>query len=401
MQKKQFVLYFALFAAVILLYTPKKILGGVIPYRDAELLAEVRERIMQNYVDEVSSKQLLNGALQGMLNTLDPYCEYLDKEAYKELFEISEGEFVGIGIVVGVENGMITVLSPVEDSPAAKAGILAGDRILFIENESTENMRLNEVIQKIRGVKGSKVKLSVLHVGEQIPEIIQVTRDTIHISSIKDAHIIDEIYKIGYLRLTKFNKHTGEELEQTIEKLLQQDMKSLIIDVRYNPGGLLNAAIDVVNLFIEKGTIVYTQGRTLGSKSTFTADNKKNYLDLPLVLLVNKRSASASEIVAGALQDYNRATIVGTTTYGKGLVQTILPLRDEETAIKITTARYYTPLGRSIQKTDTNPGGVEPDIEIPITTDEEKDLMLQFYKHTEVNYNKDKQLQQAIKILQK
>lgn len=370
-------------------------------YREAELLSEVREKILHQYVEEVPSQKVLTGALQGMMSVLDIYCEYLDEDNFKQLYDNTEGEFIGIGVVITMEEGILTVISPVDDSPAAKAGILAGDKIVAINGEPADAIAIQDAIKKLKGEKGTSLVLTVIHEGSKVPEEITIVRSVIQIHSIKNAQMIDTEAGIGYLRLTKFNKHTDEELLTWIEKLRAQGMKSLILDVRFNPGGLMDAAIEIVSNFIESGVVVYTKGRTAYSHKVYHVLDKKRYLDLNLVVLVNKRSASASEIVAGSLQDYHRAIIVGQRTYGKGLVQTILPLRDGKQAIKLTTAKYFTPNGRSIQKSNEKEGGVLPDVQVPITLDEEKDLMQYFYETKAQKRLVDKQLQEAISLLKK
>jgi len=369
-------------------------------YREAEIIAEVREKILASYVDTVPSEKLVKGALQGMMSVLDDYSEYLDEDMLRQLYENTEGEFIGVGIVVTLENGVLSVIAPLEDSPAAKAGILPGDQILKIDHISTEIMGLNEAVLKLRGNPGSSITLTVLHENSKIPKDISMLRDVIQIHSVKAATLIDPQAGIGYLRLTKFNKQTGKELAQAIENLVQQGMKSLILDLRFNPGGLVDAAVAVVDLFVQDGVIVYTKGRSPDSYQVFRATPQSGYESLPLVVLVNKRSASASEIVSGSLQDHHRATVIGERTYGKALVQTVLGLRDEKTAIKMTTARYYTPAGRSLQKTKEQEGGVVPDIAVIISVDEEQTLMQEFYQNaSKVPKSTDLQLQKAVEFL--
>lgn len=368
-------------------------------YREAEILAEVRDKILTSYVEPVTSDQLLTNALQGMMSGLDEYSEYLDEDGLRQIYETTEGEFIGLGIVVSIENGMLTIIAPVEDSPAAKAGVLAGDKITAIDDQNTESMSLNEAVRKMRGEQGTTVKLTIIHEGSRIPQDIYVMRGAIQIHSIKDQQMLTD--SIAYLRLTKFNKNTASELEQAMQTLQQQGMKSLIIDLRFNPGGLMTAAVEVINLFISDGIIVYTKGRTPDSFQVFRATSGNTDTKLKLAILVNKRSASASEIVAGSLQDHRRAVVVGERSYGKGLVQTIIPLRDEKSAVKMTTARYYTPSGRSIQKTKDNPGGVMPDVVVNISREQEQKLMEQFYQGNKGTLGDDAQLKQAIEALKK
>lgn len=404
MKKKMFFLYIVFFVVCLFFFLPDVLSAYQRDiYREAEIMAEVREKILTNYVEDVPSEKILKGALQGMTGILDPYSEYLDEDAYRQLFESTEGEFIGIGIVISIEDGVLTVVSPIDGSPSARAGILAGDKIIAINGEATEGLTVSEAAQKLKGKRGTQLVLSVIHEGNKVAQDITIIRDLIQIHSIKNAKMLDQESKIGYFRLTKFNKHTDQEVGEAIDSLISQGMQSLIIDLRFNPGGLLDSAVDIVNYFVTEGVIVYTKGRTPDSYKVFRANDKKNYQDLHLVILVNKRSASASEIVAGALQDYHRAIVIGNRTYGKGLVQTILKLRDGRSAIKLTTAKYYTPSGKSIQKGKDNEGGVIPDVQVPVTPEEEKDLMQQFYETSDKDKKNfhDRALQEAISVLKK
>ncbi len=392
----------------IFIALPWIILSGILVahnhdvYYEAELLAEVREKIFSNYVDSVASKKLLKGALQGMMSELDEYSEYLDEDMLKQVYENTEGEFVGIGVVLTMENGFLTILSPIEDSPAAEAGILAGDRILAIDGQNTDRWTLEEATLKMRGQQGTTIKLTIRHEGNKTSQDIIIVRKTIQIVSIKGSKIVDSANKVGYMRLTEFNRHTKDELIKNIQNLQQQGMKSLVLDLRFNPGGLMDAAVDVVNLFVSDGIIVYLKGRTAENYRVFRASSQALFENIPLIVLLNKRSASASEIVAGSLQDHRRAKIVGERSYGKGLVQTVISLRDEKTAIKLTTARYYTPSGRIIQKTKEKEGGIVPDISIPISLEEEQKILEQFYQSKNNKENVlDIQLQKSIELLKK
>lgn len=373
-------------------------------FREAEVISEVRTKILSYYVDDVPSQKILKGALQGMLETLDPYSEYLDEENYRQMSEGTEGEFVGIGIEINQEHGNLTVASPIEGSPAAKAGVLAGDKIIAIDGKLTEGMSLSDCIQRLRGRQGTPVVVKVLRLTGKSPEDITIIRDKIQITSIKDPCILERETGIGYLRLSKFNRHTGEDLRKNIDKLLQDGMRSLIIDLRFNSGGLLEASVDVVDCFVTEGVIVETKGRDRQSHKVYRAEAKDTYDKLPLVVLVNKRSASASEIVAGALQDHRRARLVGSKTYGKGSVQSILPLSDEKTAIKLTTAKYYTPAGRCIEKQGDKEGGIDPDIAVEMSPDEERELVRWFASPIQQRptiHEHDRQLQKAVEILKK
>ncbi len=372
-------------------------------YREGEIIAEVRNKILTYYVSDTSPDKLLEGALNGMVSTLDAYSSYLDTERYKQIFEGTKGEFVGIGIEITIENGFLTVITPIDDSPAAKSGILAGDKILEINGESAERISLDEALKRLRGEIQEKVTLKVIHEGEKTPTDIEIIRDQIQIVSVKGVEIIERKNSIGYVRLVRFNQNSANELEEAIEDLKEQGMKKLVLDLRFNPGGLLNSAVDIVDLFISKGTIVYTKGRVTASHQTFHATNSTTW-KLPLAIIINRGSASASEIVAGALQDYHRAIIVGSKSFGKGSVQTILPLKDERTGLKLTTARYYTPSGRCIQKEPGIEGGIFPDVLLPLELDEQRQLLNWFVlRKTEVEGEPfvDKQLLKAIEALNK
>lgn len=371
-------------------------------FRDAEIIAEVRHIIQKNYIEDISSQKLLEGSLQGMVSVLDEYSEYLDEEDYRKLAEGTEGKFVGIGIEITQENKILTVIAPIEDSPAAKAGILAGDKIIAIDRKSSEGMSVSEAVKILRGDKGDRVMLTVIHEGSKVSEDITVVRDTINIESIKDCSMVDQEHGIGYLRLVKFNNNTSEKLREKIDWLSAQGMKSLILDLRFNPGGVLQSAVDVVNCFLKEGVIVYTKGKTSKSRTIFRATPENTYDKLTLAVLVNKSSASASEIVAGALQDHHRAVIVGAKTYGKGMVQSIITLRDEKTAVKLTTAHYYTPAGRNIQRDERDSeGGIEPDILSPMSLEEERwlELWLRRPDKRKENNFEDRQLQKALEII--
>ena len=291
-----------------------------------------------------------------MLQGLDPHSAYLDKDAYKELQEGTSGEFGGLGIEVGYEDGFVKVISPIDDTPAKRAGIKAGDLIIRLDGKSVKGISLMEAVKMMRGKPGSKIELTILRGGEEKPFNVTIVRDIITVKNIK-AETIESAF--GYIRISNFQIHTVDDLSKALAKLESENnnmLKGLVLDLRNNPGGLLNAAVGVSDLFLDEGLIVYTEGRVKGSKLKFNAKPSEMFKDIPIVVLVNGGSASASEIVAGALQDHRRAIIMGERTFGKGSVQTILPMNDE-TALKLTTARYYTPSGRSIQAS-----GIEPDM---------------------------------------
>jgi len=332
-------------------YTP-------IPLNELRSLTEVFGRIKQDFVEPVTDKILLENAIRGMLSGLDPHSTYLDAEGYKDLQVGTSGEFGGLGIEVGMEDGFVKVISPIDDTPAQRAGVQAGDLIIRLDSKPVKGMTLHQAVNIMRGKVGTDIILTIIRDGEDKPLEITITRDTIKVQSVK-GRILEDGY--GYIRISQFQSHTGENLAKQIGKLREESkgkISGLILDLRNNPGGVLNAAVEVSDAFLEKGLIVYTQGRVPDSELKFSATPNELIDGAPLVVLVNGGSASASEIVAGALQDHKRAIIMGSQTFGKGSVQTILPLKNN-TALKLTTARYYTPSGRSIQAS-----GIVPDIEL-------------------------------------
>ena len=329
---------------------------NTIPLDEIRVFTEIFSKIKSDYVENSDDKTLLENAIRGMLQGLDPHSTYLDKEAYKELQEGTSGEFGGLGIEVGYEDGFVKVISPIDDTPAHRAGIKAGDLIIRLDGKPAKGISLLEAVKIMRGKPGSKIELTILREGNEKPLNITIVRDVITIVNVK-AKIIES--EFGYVRISSFQIHTAEDLRKSLKNLEGKNnkkLKGLVLDLRNNPGGLLNAAVDVSDLFINSGLIVYTEGRVKDSKLKFNAKPDELFKNTPIVVLVNGGSASASEIVAGALQDHKRAIIMGERTFGKGSVQTILPMKDE-TALKLTTARYYTPSGRSIQAS-----GIEPDM---------------------------------------
>lgn len=327
-----------------------------LPLDELRSLSEVFGRIKRDYVEEVTDKTLLDNAIRGMLAGLDPHSSYLDAEGYKELQVGTSGEFGGLGIEVGMEDGFVKVIAPIDDTPAQRAGVEAGDLIIKLDAKPVKGLTLHQAVNIMRGKVGTDIKLTIVREFQDKPLQIVITRDVIKVRSVRHR-ILDGDF--GYVRISQFQSRTGENLAQAIEKIREKTdgkIKGLILDLRNNPGGVLSAAVDVSDSFIEKGLIVYTQGRQADSEVKFNATPRELTNGAPLVVLVNGGSASASEIVAGALQDHHRALILGTQTFGKGSVQTILPLANH-TALKLTTARYYTPSGRSIQAE-----GITPDI---------------------------------------
>ena len=324
-----------------------------LPLDDLRIFVEVFDRIRTAYVHEVDDRTLLRNAIKGMLNELDPHSSYLDAESFKELEVGTTGEFGGLGIELGVEDGFIKVITPIDDTPAQRGGIEAGDIILKIDERSMKGVDLSEGVKLMRGEVGSKVTLTIMREGEQQPRQFTLARDTIKLPSIK-SRLLESGY--GYLRIAQFQANTGTDLLKALEKLRKEakPLRGLVLDLRNNPGGLLDAAVAVADAFLSDGLIVYTQGRLSDSRMTYGATPPNPAGEMPVVVLTNGGTASAAEIVAGALQDQHRAVIMGTSSFGKGSVQTILPLT-EETGVKLTTALYYTPSGRSIQAEDIQP----------------------------------------------
>ncbi|MCU5784420.1 carboxyl-terminal protease [Alcanivorax balearicus MACL04] len=331
-----------------------------VPVTQLRAFAEVLERVRGAYIEEVDEKELLNAAIRGMLYELDPHSAYLTPDQFEDLQTTTTGEFGGLGLEVTMEDGFVKVVTPIDDSPAARAGIRAGDLILKIDDTFVKGLSLEEAVEKMRGERGSKVSLSVLSEGEEQPRTVVLERDRIKVQSVRQD-TLEPGY--GYIRISQFQNNTGMETGKALEKLQGEGkLKGLILDLRNNPGGVLDGAVQVADLFLNNGLIVYTQGRDEASRNDYRAHAGDRLQGLPLVVLVNGGSASASEIVAGALQDQGRAVIVGNRTFGKGSVQTVLPISGDS-ALKLTTARYYTPEGRSIQAE-----GIVPDIKVEVAS---------------------------------
>jgi len=334
-----------------------------LPIDELRTFTEVYSRIKSDYVEPVSDKKLLNDAIQGMLAGLDPHSAFLDPEAFKEMRVGTEGEFGGLGIEVTMEDGFVKVVSPIEDTPAAHAGLKTGDLIIRLDSKAVKGMSLNDAVKLMRGKPGTDIILTVVREGQPKPLTFTVKRAVIKIQSVKFRMLEDGF---GYLRITQFQANTGDSLKDALAKLKLQNkgnLKGLILDLRNNPGGLLNAAVSVSDAFLTSGLIVYTEGRVADSELKFSATPADLLNGAPMVVLVNGGTASASEIVAGALQDHKRAIIMGTKTFGKGSVQTILPMSGGS-ALKLTTARYFTPSGRSIQAAGILPDVVTADAKI-------------------------------------
>ncbi|NOT83452.1 MAG: S41 family peptidase, partial [Methylococcaceae bacterium] len=327
-----------------------------LPYDELRNFTEIFGRIKRDYVEPVSDKKLLEDAVRGMLTGLDPHSTYLGDEEYKELKEGTTGQFGGLGIEVSMEDGYVKVVSPIDDTPASKAGVQAGDLIIKLDEKPVKGMSLVDAVKFMRGEPGSKIVLTIVREGADVPLKITLLRAIINVKSVK-SRLLEPGY--GYVRISSFQSKTSQGLTDAIKELTQNNkllLKGLVLDLRNNPGGVLDAAVAVSDAFLKEGLIVYTEGRIKNSEMRFNASPDDLIVGAPIVVLINAGSASASEIVAGALQDHHRAIIMGEKSFGKGSVQTVLPTSNGG-AIKLTTARYYTPSGRSIQAE-----GIEPDV---------------------------------------
>src|SRR6478672_10065163 len=329
-------------------------------YRQLNLFGDVFERVRADYVEKPDDGKLIESAINGMLAGLDPHSSYMDAKSYRDMQVQTRGEFGGLGIEVTMEEGLIKVVAPIDDTPAAKAGVLANDLITKLDDDQVQGMTLNQAVEKMRGPVNTNIKLTIMRKGQDKPVEVTLTRAVIHVRSVR-WHVEGE--DLGYIRVTQFNEQTTEGLRKAIAeisaKVPEDKLKGYVLDLRNNPGGLLDQAISVSDAFLQKGEIVSTRGRNAEETQRFNARAGDLIKGKPLIVLINGGSASASEIVAGALQDHKRATLIGTRSFGKGSVQTIIPLGSGNGALRLTTARYFTPSGRSIQAK-----GIEPDIEV-------------------------------------
>lgn len=377
-------------------------------YKQVELFSYALTTIESEYVDQPKAKDLIYGALKGLLSSLDPHSQFMDPETYNELRVETEGQFGGLGIEITLKDGLVTIITPIEDTPAWKAGVKAGDRIVKINDEVARDFTLNDAVKRLRGKPGTDVNILVLREGADKLLEFKLTREIIKIHDIKQARILED--KIGFIRLVEFRENTPAELFKALENLKKDGADSLILDLRNNPGGLLNVAIKVSEVFLPEGeTIVSTKARHANQDMFFKSHNKKpDYVNWPMVVLINEGSASGSEILAGALQDNKRAVIEGTKSFGKGSVQTVIPLPDGS-ALRLTTSKYFTPSGRSIHGL-----GIQPDVVIEESIIEKKekdkklDEMLQDLDKAKTNppadkqgdsYKQDRQIISAIDIL--
>jgi len=340
-----------------------------LPLEQLRTFSEVFARVKGSYVEEIGDDELLENAVRGMLSGLDPHSAYLDADDFQKLQEGTQGEFGGLGIEVTMEDGLVKVIAPIDDTPAERAGVRAGDLIVRIDSAPVKDMSLGEAVDKMRGEPGSEIELTILREGRDQPLTVTIERAIIQVESVK-SRLLEEGY--GYVRITNFQSRTGDDVVNAVETLRKENggaLDGLVLDLRNNPGGVLNAAVEVSDAFLNDGRIVYTKGRVEDARMSFSAEQGDVLDGAPMVVLTNGGSASASEIVAGALQDHRRALIMGQQSFGKGSVQTVLPLGGS-TAVKLTTARYYTPNGRSIQAE-----GIKPDVSLEnlrLTTAEER-----------------------------
>ncbi|PYM17201.1 MAG: peptidase S41 [Candidatus Rokuibacteriota bacterium] len=368
-----------------------KAAGNGATYEQLRLFTEVLSIVQNQYVDEVPSKDLIYSAIKGTLRGLDPHSAFLDPDSYKEMQVETSGSFGGLGIEITLKDDILTVVSPIEGTPAYRAGLQTGDRIIKIDGLSTKDMQLPDAVKRMRGKPGTKVTITVVREGMTEPKDYEITREQIRVQSVRSHELGDGIM---YIKLRQFQEQSPHDLDTALDKFAKNGMKALILDLRNNPGGLLTAAVEVSEKFVEDGKlVVYTEGRIRNQNMRFSAHAKKAYTQIPMVVLVNQGSASASEIVAGALQDYQRAMIVGTQTFGKGSVQTIIPLSDGS-GLRLTTAKYFTPKGRSIHGK-----GIAPDIVVEAPKEPAgKDRPLPNPDPLE-ELKKDVQLQRALDVI--
>src|SRR5215204_3773051 len=367
-RKTSLVLLGAAAGAALTLYAsqPKLLLGATAraapadTYRQLNLFGDVFERVRADYVEKPEDSKLVEFAINGMLSSLDPHSSYMDGKSYRDMQVQTRGEFGGLGIEVTMEDGLIKVVAPIDDTPAAKAGILANDIITHLDDDAVQGLTLNQAVEKMRGPFNTKIKLKIMRKGQDKPVEVTLVRDIIRVKAVRSRV---EGEDVGFIRITQFNEQTNENLKKAISDLGNQinadKLKGYVLDLRNNPGGLLDQAISVSDAFLEKGEIVSTRGRNAEETQRFNARAGDLTKGKPIIVLINGGSASASEIVAGALQDHKRATVIGTRSFGKGSVQTIIPLGSGNGALRLTTARYFTPSGRSIQAK-----GILPDVEV-------------------------------------
>ncbi len=359
--------------------TPAKSVAEEDDYKSLKQFSQIIDLIEEAYVQDVDRDELIKGAIEGMIQNLDPHSAYLDQEAFEDMQVETTGEFTGVGIEITVEENRLTVVSPIEDTPAFEAGLQAGDQILEIDGEGTQDISIMEAVRKIRGPKGSEVELTIMPKDATSPEKVTIERDLIPVHSVK-SHVLEDGYL--YVRITNFNDRTSPELKEALQDA--NDYQGLVLDLRNNPGGVLEEAVAAADMFLEEGKIVYTKGKMDKAQMSFSAEkNEQDVHNTPMVVLINSGTASGSEIVAGALQDHRRALIVGEQSFGKGSVQTVIPMVDGA-GIKLTTARYYTPNDRSIQAE-----GIVPDLEVPFVAPAEEDEEREDIHHLRIMRERD------------
>jgi len=351
--------------------------------QELKIITSVFDHIQKSYVTDTKSQDLIYGAAHGMVRTLDPFSQFLEPEHHKDMKTETEGQFGGLGIRIQMRDGWLTVMTPIPNTPAYRAGILPGDRIVRIEEESTKGITLRKAVNKLRGKPGTKVTITIVHEGIKEPKDIEIVRQVIKIKSVRSRRLDD---KIGYIQLIEFTAKTDIDMMKALDKMKKQGLEGLVLDLRYNPGGLLNVAVNVTKKFLsDNKLIVYTKGRR-ADRVEYRSDSTAPYADIPLVVLVNGGSASGSEIVAGALQDHKRALILGTTTFGKASVQSVIPLPGGS-GLRLTTAKYYTPSGKLIQRDEkTGKGGIIPNIQILVP----REIAIKIRRQQEEIYAKNK-----------
>lgn len=342
------------------------------PYEMYELFSTVVEQIRSQYVDadKCGYKDLIYDAMRGMLQSLDPHSQFMDEEEFESMKEDTSGKFGGLGITIGIKDSVLTVISPMEGTPAFRSGLLSGDKIIEIEGESTDSMLLTDAVKRLRGDPGTPVEIKVFRPKTQLVKKFTLTRAIINVPSIKDTQVLDG--DIGYVRMLQFGEDTAEDLQTELDKLEDQNVRALVLDLRSNPGGLLSAAVEVAQKFLKRGDlIVFTRARDGRMDHAYRARPRDSFPSVPMAILINGYSASASEIVAGALQDHRRAVLVGEKSFGKGSVQSVIPLDEGKLAIRLTTAKYYTPSERVIHD-----NGIEPDIVVPMTAENWRNILI-------------------------
>ncbi len=354
--------------------------GADSPYEMYTLFSKVVETVRANYVDgeKITYEELIYGALKGMLQALDPHSQFMDEEAFTAMKEDTAGKFGGLGITIGIKDSVLTVIAPMEDTPAFRAGLLSGDKIVEINGDSTDGLALEDAVKKLRGDPGTQVKVKIFRPKTQLMKEFELERAIINVPSIKDTRVLDG--GIGYVRMLQFGEETADDLQAALDTLAKEQVKALVLDLRSNPGGLLTAAVDVAQKFLKRGSlIVFTRGRDNRMERSYRARARAIFPAVPMAVLINGYSASASEIVAGALQDNRRAVLVGEKSFGKGSVQSVLP-QEGGTAIRLTTAKYYTPSERVIHEV-----GIEPDVVVPMSIENWRNILLSRNRTEETN----------------